>query len=152
MRRIRHIAVTPTIGTSAYTAADCVGGLMTFAITDQGFDGLIRGLLVTDDHAQSEQYILYVYRSLPSTIADDAEYLPTVADLNKLVTTIVIATGDWTEINSIDWAFVGGYEDTQMQIPVHSANGNIYLYAVATDTPDYDATDDLVFTLSVEVF
>lgn len=152
MRRVRRIAVTPTVSLTAYTAADSVGGLMTFAITDQGFDGLLRSVLLTDNAAQSEQYVLYIYESLPSTIANDAEYLPTLADLKKLVTSVVVATGDWTEINSKDWALLGGHEDAAMEIPIHSDNGSIYLYAVATDTPDYVAATDLTITLTVEVF
>lgn len=152
MRRVRRVATTPTVGTDAYTAADSVGGLMTFAITDQGFDGLLRSVLLTDNAAQSEQYVLYIFDALPSTIADDAEYLPTLADLKKLATTVTVATGDWTEINSKDWALLGGHEDTAMEMPLHSDNGNVYMYAVATDTPDYTAATDLTITLTVEVF
>jgi len=152
MRRIRRIAVTPTVGLDAYTAADVVGGLLTFAIADQGFDGLIRGVLLTDDAAQSEQYKLYISDALPSTIADDAAYAPTIADLNKLATTVVVATADWAEIGAGDFALIGGYGDTQMEVAVHSDNGDLYMYAVATDTPDYVAADDLVITLIVEVF
>ena len=152
MRRIRRIAVTPVITLAAYVAKDAVGGLLTFQITPANLDGLLRGVLFTDAEAQSEQYTLYVYDKLPSTVADADEYVPTIADLNKLASTIVVATADWTEFNSLDWVLIGGYEDTQMQIPVHSPTGALYVYLVATDTPDYAAADDLVVTLAVEVF
>lgn len=157
MRRIRRIAVTPTITLSAYTAGDTVGGLMTFAMSDQGFDGLIRSILITDAVKQSEQYTLYIYGDLPSTIANDAAYAPTIADLKKLVATVTVATADWTEINNFDWALLGGHEDNvaagaAMQIPIHSDNGNLYMYAVATDTPDYAAATDLCFTVTMELF
>ena len=58
MRRVRRIAVTADIGTKAYTASDVVGGLTTFAITDQGFDGQLSSVLVTDAAAQGEAYTL----------------------------------------------------------------------------------------------
>ena len=152
MRRIRRIAVTPVITLTAYTAGDVVGGLMTFDISTPNLDGFLRGVRITDDAAQSEQYVLYISDALPSTIANDAAYAPTVADLNKLATTVVVATADWTEIGAGDFALLGEHEDTKMEVPIHSDNGSLYLYAVATDTPDYVAVDDLVFTLIVEIF
>ena len=157
MRRIRRIQVAPTVGTDAYTANDVVGGLMTFSISDQGFDGLVRSILVTDAHSQAEAYVLYLFGAQPSTIADDAAFAPTIADLKKIIGVVTLAAADYTTVNSLDWALLGGHEDNvaanvTMEIPAHSDNGDIYMYAVATDTPDYNAATDLTFTLSVEVF
>ena len=154
MRRIRRIAVTPTVGTAAYTALDTVGGKMTFAIADQGFDGLIRGVLLTDNANQKEPYTLYVFDAVPSTIADDASYAPTLADLKKLATTVAVGTADWATIaaNTIAWAMIGGHEDGKMEQAVHSDNGDLYMYAAAVATPDYVAADDLTITLIVEAF
>lgn len=150
MRRVRRIAVTPTIGTVAYTAGDVVGGLMTFGITDQGFDGQLSSILVTDAAAQGEAYTLYVFEAVPSTIADDAAFAPTLADLKKLVTTVAVGTADYGHGGSM--ALLGGHEDTEMKVPVHSNNGDLYIYAVAVATPDQVAVTDLTFTATVEVF
>ncbi len=81
MRRVRRIEVTPTVGTAAYTALDTVGGMMTFAITPQGFDGFLRGVLAVDEANQKEAFTLYVFDQLPSTIADGDTYTPLLADL-----------------------------------------------------------------------
>lgn len=151
MRRVRRIAVTPTVGTDAYTAKDVVGGLMTFGITDQGFDGQLCSIMVTDAAAQGEAYDLYVFESVPSTIADDAAFAPTLADFNKLVTTVEVGTNDYSHGGSV--AVVGDFDDTpQRLVLMHSDNGNIYMYAVAVATPDQAGTVDLTFTATVEVF
>jgi len=153
MRRVKEVSVTPTVGTDAYTAGDVVGGLMSFQFTGHHpFDGIIRSVRLVDDYAQSEEYTLYIFNQKPSTIADDAAFAPTEADLLKLVTTVAVATGDWAEINSNDWALLGEHEDTAMGVYVHSYNGYLYMYAQAADTPDYNAADDLTITMTVEIF
>jgi len=152
MHRVVRKALTLTVTLDAYEAVDVVGGLLTWAVTGPGLSGLLRSVLITDDAAQSEQFTLYLFDSLPSTIADAAAFAPTIADLNKVACTIGIATADWTEIGEGDYALIANYEDTQMQMPIRSDNGSIYGYLVAVDTPDYVAADDLVITLTVEVF
>jgi hypothetical protein len=153
MNRVRRIAVTPTVDTVAYTAGDVVGGLMTFAVTPQGFDGEIKSVLVTDAANQKEPYTLYVFNEAPTTFADQAAFMPTAADLNKLVTTVTVGTADYTtSASTIGYALLGGHEDTDMAIPVHSDNGDLYIYAVAASTPDYTTASDLVLTVTVDVF
>ena len=151
----RHVRVynALTVGTGAYTAGDVVGGLLTFEVsTENGArSGNIVSVLLTDDHKQSEQYVLYLFDQAPTTIANDAAFAPTIADLKKIIGTVVVATADWTEINNNDWALLGGHEDTRMRIPFVTHDGNVYMYAVATDTPDYNAATDLTITIVVEM-
>ena len=152
MKQVKRIQVTPTITLDAYTAGDVVGGLQTFAVSSVApVHGYIRSLLITDDDSQAEQYTIYLYEEAPTTIANDAAFAPSVADLNKVIGTIVVATADWTaDVGStgIDWAMLGGHEDKEMWIPFFGKN--VYAYLVATDTPDYAAADDLVLTMTVE--
>lgn len=148
--RVMSVTVTPTLTLNAYTAVDVVGGLMTFDFGPVSNGGVIRQILITDAAAQSEQYSLYIFDDEPTTIANDAAFAPAIADLGKLVDVVTVATADWTEINSLDWAIIGSFEDGEMRIPFSSVSGNLYMYAVATDTPDYAAADDLTFTLVVE--
>ncbi len=137
-----------TVGTAAYTAADVVGGLITFPVGIK--HGIIRSLLITDAAAQSEPFTLYLYNAEPSTIADDANFAPTIADLNKLITTVTIGTADWTETNSLDWCVFGGHEDTAMEQYFEATDGNLYAYLVAGDTPDFAAADDVTVTITVQ--
>lgn len=150
---IKDIVVTPTITLNAYTAGDVVGGLMTFDVSaPRPASGEIRKIVITDDHNQSEQYTLLIHNDTPSTIANDAAYAPTIADLNMIIDEVVVATADWSTWNSNGIAIIASYENVAMRIPFHTPDGNLYVYAVATDTPDYAAADDLVFTMTVEVW
>jgi len=151
MRRNKRISVTPTVDTDAYTAGDVVGGLMTFAVGGVGLSGSIRSVIVVDDHGQTEPYTLYWFYARPSTIADDAAFAPTVADLKKLATTLLLEAGDYATVNSNDVAILGGREDSAMDVPFTSDDGNLYLYAVPADTPDYNAATDLTFILTVRI-
>lgn len=153
MHENQQVSVTPTIALTAYTAGDVVGGLMTFTFTSsRPFDGVIRSVLVTDDDNQKEGYTLYIFNALPSTIADDAAFAPALADLKKIATTVVVAAGDYTTDGGNAWALLGGHEDAKMEVMVHSDTGALYMYAVATDTPDYAAATDLTFAITVELW
>lgn len=153
MRRIIRTLNALTVSTSAYTAGDVVGGLLTFEVsTENGArSGRVVSVLLTDDHSQEEQFVLYLFDQAPTTIANDAAYAPTIADLKKIIGTVTVATADWTTINGNDWALLGGHEDAEMKIPFVTNDGNVYMYAVATDTPDYNAATDLTITLVVEM-
>lgn len=150
MKVKKRITVTPTVALAAYTANDVVGGLLTFTIrAGVGLSGDILSILLTDDADQKEQYVLFLFDTLPSTIADQSAYAPTIADLKKLISTVTVATADWTTTNSNAWALLGGHEDTAMSIPFSNTSA-IYMYAVATDTPDYVAATDLAIVMTVE--
>jgi hypothetical protein len=148
----RRVAVTPTIGTDAYTAGDVVGGLLTFAVgTAFGGGGRIVKVLLIDAANQKEGYTLYLFGQAPSTIADDAAYEPTAADLAELADRVTIEAGDYTTVNGTAVAILGGHEDKAMAIPVKLYDGNVYGYLVAGDTPDYAAATDLTLILELRV-
>lgn len=149
---IKDIAVTPTITLNAYTAGDVVGGLMTFEVRGGPASGEIRKIVLVDDHNQSEQYTLLIHDDTPSTIANDAAYAPVVADLKLIVDEVVVATADWSTWNSNAVAIVGSFENAEMHIPFHTEDGKLYMYAVATDTPDYAAATDLTIIMTCEVW
>lgn len=144
------VTVTPTVTLAAYTSDDVVGGLMAFKVAPTSGSGIIRSVLCTDAENQKEQYVLYLFDAAPVAIADADPYAPVIADLKKMVGTVTVATGDYTTNNSLAWALLGGHEDTAMEIYFTTESGNVYIYAVATDTPDYAAVDDISFTLIVE--
>ena len=150
----KTVAVTPTIDTDAYTANDVVGGLMTFAFGGVGGSGSIRSITIADDDDEKAAFTLYIFNAAPSTIADDAAFAPTIADLKKLVTTVLVEAGDYATVNSNAYAILGGHEDLatkNMDIPYASADGNLYMYAVCTATPTYTAATDLTFTITARI-
>jgi hypothetical protein len=133
-----------TVATSAYTAADVVGGLITLNVGSPGGGGVVRSVILVDDAAQSEPYKLYLFDTKPSVIADDAAFAPTVADLKKLVGIIDIVAGDYVTLNGNVIALRTG-----LSIDYVCSVGNLYAYLVAVDTPDYAAATDLTLRVTV---
>ena len=132
-----------TVDTDAYTAGDVVGGLLSFDIT--GFvvqGGFINKLVLIDEDNQSEPYKLYLFRSQPSTIADDAAFAPTIADMKLLHTIITIAAGDYSTVNSLASAI-----KPKLTEDFHSTTNIMYGYLVCDATPDYTNADTLQITL-----
>ena len=142
-----------TVSLTAYTASDVVGGLLTFNLDGNTgeLSGTIRRIRLIDDANQKEAYKVYIYQTAPSTIANDAAFAPTVADLKKMIDIVDIEATDYTELNSNAIAIVGGFGDNAMGIDFDSTDGNVYVYLVAVDTPDYAAATDLTMYLDAWV-
>lgn len=136
---------TVTVATSAYTAGDVVGGLLTFDVHSPSGCGLITSVRITDAANQSEPYTLYLFDSVPSTIADDAAAALTIADLKKCVAMVAIAADDYTTVNSLAIAIVDDLNDAYRA----AGTGKLYGYLVAGETPDYSAATDLAVRLTV---
>ena len=90
--------------TDAYTANDVVGGLLVFEGIARS--GLVVSVVLSEDDNEGAAFELWVFDSEPSTIVDNAPFAPTIADLQKLVTKIVVAANDYTTVNSLKVAEV----------------------------------------------
>lgn len=143
---IRTIDVPLTVTLAAYTALDVVGGLITINVHSAGGGGVLRQLSIIDDADQKEPFSLYLFDQLPSTIANDAAFAPTVADLKKLIAKVAIAALDYETLNSNAYALKTG-----LDIEFSAPDGNLYAYLVAGDTPDYAAAGDLTLRLTCEL-
>lgn len=147
MGEIRTVDIPLTVATTAYTAGDVVGGLITIAAHDVGGGGVIRQVSITDAANQKEPYVLYVFDQSPTTsFLDDAAFAPVIADLKKLAGTVTIAALDYTTVNSLAYAVIKGV-DIEFSVP----GGSLYAYLVATDTPDYAAAADLALRITMEL-
>ena len=145
VRHIKTINLELTVTLDAYTAGDVVGGLLTIPVHNAGGGGVLRRLITVDEDAQSEGYTLYLFDQLPSTIANDAAFAPTIADLRKLIGTVTIAAGDYVTVNSLV------YTIDEVDLEFTAANGNLYGYLVATDTPDYANADAVYLRFVVDL-
>lgn len=142
------VQVTLTVDTNAYTANDVVGGLITFNIANVGAGGVVRWARLVDDDNEKAEMNLYLFNSLPSTIADDAAFAPTVADLKKMVGKISFAASEYETINSNAINIQRGSADG-VDIDFYTSGDNIFGYLVAVSTPAYTAATDLHITLGV---
>ena len=136
--------MTPTIGTDAYTANDVVGGLLTFDVLEAGGGGTVRHAYIIDDHSEGANLRLYIFRDLPSTIADDAAFAPTVADLKKLVARVEFAGADFVTLNGNDWQMV----DVDKSFEAGGPN-KLYGYLVDESGGTWAAATDLTIGLVV---
>jgi len=141
------IEVPITVTLDAYTANDVVGGLLTSdAIPQIKGGGYISWVRLVDGANQAEPYHLYCYTSTPSTIANDAGFVPLEADhlLNFTILSIAAANYNTTGTEADVAKIVGKDKDTgdYHMFPV-LPTGKMYFYLVAQDTPDYAAAVDL---------
>lgn len=138
-------SVNPTITLDAYTANDVVGGLLQFDVSALIVNGgLLNQAILIDEDSQEETYRLFLFEALPSTIANDAAFAPTIDDLNKLVAVIDFAAADYVTVNSLDYCIV-----TDINNVFVTSVGILYGYLVATDTPDMATVDALTIRLYV---
>jgi hypothetical protein len=136
--------VQPTITTSAYSANDIVGGLITFSVASPSNCGIINKIKVTDADNEGAVLDVYIFDDVPTTIANGDAAALLIADLDKLVCKVEIAAADYEAVNSLKFAIK---EDINA---VYKANaqGNLYAYIVCTGTPTYAAATNLKITLS----
>jgi hypothetical protein len=139
-------SVTPTVVLTAYSAEDVVGGLLQFDVSQLSVNGgIINSAILIDEDSQAEPFKLYLFDSLPSTIADDAAFAPTVADLQKLCSVIEFAAASYVTVNTFDYCIVTDINDV-----FSTSTGKLYGYLVANaSTPDYANADTLTITLRI---
>lgn len=131
----------------AYSASDVVGGLLRIPISPVNAGGTLRWLRLVDDANQKAAMSLYLFNDLPSTIADNAAFAPSVADLEKMVAKIAIAAGDYETLNSNAIAILPTIIKT---VPIEK--GALWAYLVTSGTPTYAATTDLSLSICVWPF
>lgn len=135
--RVREVTLVTGGGTQG--AGDVVGGLQTIDVAPQGqsVGGTLRRVCITDGDAQAATLTIYFFDSAPATIADNAAFTLTAADIAKIIGRISIASGDWVTIGSERWVEVKG---SDVDIDFFTSNGNLYAYVVCTATPTYSAS------------
>ena len=142
------LEATVTPDNDAYTANDCVGGLITFNLANAGAavaGGILSTLQIVDDDNEGAALNLYFFDSQPSTIANDAALALTAADLKKITYYKAIAAGDYTTVNSLKFVFK---DQLAAQVRADGA-GKIYMYVQCTGTPTYAANKTLYFRLGI---
>lgn len=143
MSQVTEVSITPTITAGAYSQGDVVGGLMTFSIPWGGqSSAILNRVLVTDQAAQTADLRLHFYDAAPTTIADNAAWSRSDADLLLWIYSVDITTFVAGAANSV--ALVDGI-DAELVAP----NGALWMYLEVTDAtpPTFAATDDLALTL-----
>lgn len=142
------IDVPVTNSLTAYTAKDVVGGLLTVTIDSNLGGGILNQVTIINEEVIAEAFTLYFSDAAPSSIADAAIYAPTIADLQKNFAIVNIASGDWVDVQGVG---INVVNKTDLNHVFEADGGNkIYMYFVATETPDWvTATDAVLIRLHI---
>ena len=146
------VTVALTVGTDAYTQYDVVGGLQTItkSLGTSWFGCVLRAVSIIDAGAQSNPFKLYIFKQLPSTIADDAAWATaTIADLQKMPAGhngINFQTANYETYTTGDEGTVTIATKADLNIGLDLRGGTpstFYAYLVDQDTFDAVAADDV---------
>lgn len=152
----RLFSAQPVITAGAYSANDVVGGLLSFGdtmegrvtfggINQPGAAGTIRRLSIVDDDNEKAALKLWLFNAAPTAFLDNAAFAPLIADLDKVITIIPIATTDYTTVNA---NAIGLVENLGRSFRL-ATDGPLYGYLVTDATPTYAAVTDLIIKLLV---
>jgi hypothetical protein len=143
--KVQFVSVTPTVtASSAYTAGDCVGGLMTFEFEQLRLSEaiVIEQIRVIDLAKQGADLDFLVFRSNPSgsTFTDKSACDVADADTPKLVGHLSLTADSLLNDNN-----VSTLRNIGLYVPVslRAAGQKVYVQAVARGTPTYAATTDI---------
>jgi len=127
----------------AYSANDVVGGLITFTGLR---GGVLEAIAITDNAAQSVDYLLVLFESAPTDITDNATFDIADADLVKIIYqhTLTSAT-DRQAFTDNSYHFAHN-----LYKRLRSAGGTIYGFLITPGTPTYAATTDVSVMLDVD--
>lgn len=95
----RPAEVSFTPGTGEYADGDVIGGLLTFVFNAN--QGRIVTVLLVENDNEGAEVDLFLFSEQPSTIADNAAFAPTIADMQKLVRKVALPAASYFTENSL---------------------------------------------------
>lgn len=146
MNAAGQIIVPVTCSAAAYSANDCIGGLLAVKLPEYG---VIEAITLSDAGQQKAAIQLVLFHTLPTVIADHAAFAPTAADMQKILQVVKIAATDYVDYGALSVANVGNLRIPFSAVVGANLIGKIWASLVATATPDYVATTDLQLTLLI---
>ena len=150
-KKSKRVPVTGlTVTNGAYSAKDVVGGLMTFtgALTNGVDTGLLQSITANVKSAQTGVFVLHLFKSQPSSIADNAVFALSAADALLKVASIPV---NWACANGSGSEVLSCYLTTGLNIPIESTVGVMYGYLVTDAVLTLTSTSDIAsITLGVQ--
>ena len=147
MARVFDVSLAPTVTAGGYSDGDVVGGLQTITIpyVNDVNQVWLKQVRIRDDAAAPNvsDMRLHFYSAAPTTIADNAAWARTDADLAKWVGSVDVTTFVANGVVNSS-ALVTG-----LSVAIPLLGGVIYMYIEVNDAspPTYSATNDLVLQL-----
>lgn len=140
------VTVSPTVDTSQYAALDVIGGELTItnAMRVNGGSGVLQAITIVDNDNEKAAFdILIMNAALTGTKADQGAIADNAADRTKFIGRIQVTAADYLSYVASSQAIA---QIRNIGLPVESAAASRDLYCVilATGTPTYTATTDLM--------
>jgi len=141
------VTATPTITAGAYSAADALGGKLTFAsaVRVSGGSGVIYGVVITDAAKQDAEIEIVLFDRDFTATNDNAAFDPSDADLANIIGVIPVYASDYFDFNDNSVACV---RSVGMPFVVDSGT-SLYGQMVIRDGDTYAATDDITVKLLI---
>lgn len=139
------LTVDITPDTSAYADGDVIGGLQSVGpvpgATAGGYS--LNGIALVDDDNEGTALDIHIFYQQPTSIADQAPFAPSAADLKKRVRKVAVAAADWETENNIKAVYK---EDINDVIPAIK----FWFYLVTNGTtPTFAASKTITVTFFV---
>jgi hypothetical protein len=139
------VSPTITVATAAYTANDCVGGVLTLtdAMRENGGTGYLKELLIKDGSGTQKPALeILVFNATPaaSTFTDGDTAVLHADDVPKVIGHIPVYASNYTLIGGVYVARVDGLDQI---VQSGAASKNLYAAIVCPGTPDFVAATDL---------
>lgn len=146
----QRISVTQTVtASSAYSAGNCVGGLMTLSpmVRRAGGSGILNSVTLRDKAGQAGTYDIFLFDATPSatTTTDKTAVAVNTADLAKIVGVITLAA---VKLGAASTMGVTTLASINMSFKVNSGT-DLFAILVARGTPTYASTADVTLDFFV---
>jgi hypothetical protein len=148
MGKLVTLTVTPVISTSAYTSGDALGGKFTLSGAANGGKSTLKSIVLRDKSNQKIACDLLLFKADFTETADNAAIAVSAADLLNLVGHVSLVAGDFISVSGSARAVA---TKTAINLPVSSADNNIYAQFVTRGTPTYAAVSDLQAEMTFEL-
>jgi len=152
---------TPTITTSAYSAGQAIGGLLTFSLIANQMQGSgrITNVLITDISNQRSAIDLVLFSQTFTATANGSAFAPSNADLLNCIGFINIIAGSYSQF-SANTAGIVQVPNFKFVLPevsvvttdrIRAKETTLFGQLVSRGTPTYATTTALSVSLIVEI-
>ena len=154
------LTLNPVVTTSAYSAGNQVGALLTVKDFFESLSGVseLISIEISDNSNQKAAFSLVIFGAKPAgTFADATAFAPSAADLKLISAIIAIPSANYTTFNASNAA--GQVSNIRakiqaalatQQIGPNSIAKNAYIALVTSGTPTYAVSTDLQLKLGIE--
>lgn len=146
MEIIRKV-VTPTVTVGAYTANDVVGARLQFVNIHTG---ILKSVTVSDLANQAVAYILVLFDSIPTDIADNVTFDIADADLPNILGVVSLPTTAQTNRQAFTDNSVSYAANLNIALKSDETDGDIWGFLITLGTPTYASASDVSVSIAVE--